>query len=108
MPSHQAQCGRRRAGLSRRGPAASSGQAAPTRQARRGVPARRLRRFRAHGAVDPFQILRVHLFAAAQNQDLLGPASDEQETVAIDKAQIPGTEPTVGSEPARLASGLSI
>ena len=57
-------------------------------------------------AINRLQIFRGHLLATAQNEDFLGPAGDEQETVAVDKAQIPGPVPSIGRE--RLPVGLRI
>src|SRR6516162_4065254 len=57
-------------------------------------------------AIDSLQILGGHLLAPAQHEYLLRPAGDKEETVAIDKAQIPGPVPPVGRE--RRAIGIGI
>src|SRR5690349_16948817 len=57
-------------------------------------------------AIGPLQILGARFLTPAQHEDLLHSAADEEEPVAIDKPQIAGPVPSVGSE--CLAIGLGI
>ena len=63
-------------------------------------------RYLGRAAVDPLEIFRDHLFPAAQHQDFLCPPGDEQETIAINEAQITGPEPSVRGK--RFAIGFGI
>ena len=49
-------------------------------------------------AINPLEILGDHLLAAAQHQEFLGTAGDEQKTIAIDEAQITRAKPPVGGK----------
>ena len=52
-------------------------------------------RYLGRAAVDPLEIFWDHLFPTAQHQDFLCPAGDEQETIAINEAQITSPKPSV-------------
>src|SRR5271165_3094405 len=55
-------------------------------------------RYFGRAAIDPLEVFGDHFFPAAQHQDFLCPAGDEQETIPIYEAQITSPKPSVQGE----------